>query len=381
MPMKLRFCALCDRPFGAPGVLNSREHIIPNSIGGQKKVPGIICKDCNDRTGAEWDSALAEQLGLVAVLAKVKRDRGEQPSFEALTLSGKPIRIHADGHLSLPRTAPMETVEDGRIKVTGNLPTMRDAVKFFEGLKRKYPKFDMESALEDLRVERSYISEPIGGPIYIHGDASGRSIVKSAYVLALHTGIDPGQCVPARNYLKGCDESACWWFYYDRDLIGVRPQGHIFHCVAVQGNADTRQLVGYVEYFSAYRMLVLLSSEYDGANFAISHAIDPTTGRELDICPNLNIPAQEVIAACSGLHINTPAMFAAMNPVMGLVYQKKRQREFEQAVLEAFSAAMKRLSLDLNQPPPPERFPEIMCLFREEILPYLQHQAKMFRPN
>jgi hypothetical protein len=128
-------------------------------------------------------------------------------------------------------------------------------------------------------------------------------------------------------------------------------------------------------------MLVLLSSEYDGANFAISHAIDPTTGRELDICPNLNIPAQEVIAACSGLHINTPAMFAAMNPVMGLVYQKKRQREFEQAVLEAFSAAMKRLSLDLNQPPPPERFPEIMCLFREEILPYLQHQAKMFRPD
>lgn len=379
--MKLLFCALCDRSFGSPGVLNSREHIIPNSIGGQKEVPGIICKDCNDRTGAEWDSALAEQLSLVAVLANVKRDRKQQPSFEALTLSGKPIRIHADGHLSLPRTALMETVKDGRVKVTGNAPTMRDAVRLFKGLKRKYPKFNMESALEDLRVERSYISEPIGGPIHIHGDASGRSIVKSAYVLALHAGIDPGRCVQARNYLKGSNESACWWFYYDRDLIGVRPQGHIFHCVAVQGNSGTGQLVGYVEYFSAYRMLVLLSSEYDGADFASSHVIDPTTGRELDLCPDLNIPAQEVISACSGLHNNTPAMLAAMNTVMGLVYQKRRQREFEQAVLEAFFAAMKSLSLDPNQPPPRERFPEIMRLFRDEMLPYLQHQAEMFRPK
>jgi hypothetical protein len=379
--MKLHCCALCDRAFGTPGVFHSREHIIPNSIGGQKKVLGIVCKDCNDRTGAEWDSVLAEQLGLVTVLANVKRERGEQPSFEARTQSGRPIRIHADGHLSLPRAAPKETIEDGHVKVTGTLPTIRDAVRLFEGLKRKYPKFDIQAASENLRVEKSYISEPVVGPIYIHGDASGRSIVKSTYVLAAHAGIDPRQCVPARNYLRGSDESACWWFYYDRDLIRVRPLSRIFHCVAVQGNPDTRQLVGYVEYFGAYRILVLLSSEFDGVGFVRSHAIDPATGRELDICPDLNIPAQDVIAACSGQHNNATAMFAAMNPVMGLVYQKRRQREFERAVLEAFLVAMKRLGLDPNQPPPAEHLPEIMRLFRDEMLPYLEHQANLFRPK
>lgn len=98
--MKLRFCALCGKEFGTPGVVDSREHIIPNSLGGQKKVTGIICDACNNRTGLDWDAVLADQLSFVSVLTNAKRDRGEQPCFEAKTQSGKTVRVHADGHLA-----------------------------------------------------------------------------------------------------------------------------------------------------------------------------------------------------------------------------------------------------------------------------------------
>src|ERR1700731_3902613 len=113
--MNLLNCALCDRRFGSAGGADSREHLIPNSIGGQKKVSGVLCKACNDRTGAEWDALLANQLRLVTTTVKVKRDRGASPAIDVATLSGQPIRIHDDGHLPQPRSAPVEIAADGGI--------------------------------------------------------------------------------------------------------------------------------------------------------------------------------------------------------------------------------------------------------------------------
>ena len=54
----IHYCALC-------GVLiteenNSKEHIIPNAIGGKKKISNFICEECNNRSGNEWESDLTE---------------------------------------------------------------------------------------------------------------------------------------------------------------------------------------------------------------------------------------------------------------------------------------------------------------------------------
>lgn len=150
--------------------------------------------------------------------------------------------------------------------------------------------------------------------------------------------------------------------------------------MAVKGNPATRQLVGYVEYFAAFRNLILLSSEYDGADSFAMYSVDPTTGRELNIRPDLNLAAEEVVSVCSGRHNSVPAMFAAISPVMGMIYQKRRQRELEQAVLEAFFAAMKKVGLNQDELPTAELMPEIIRLFQEEIAPYAQHIRKINKP-
>ena len=50
-------CALCEAPFDEAN--DSREHVIPNAIGGRKAVRDFICRQCNNTTGAYWDNELA----------------------------------------------------------------------------------------------------------------------------------------------------------------------------------------------------------------------------------------------------------------------------------------------------------------------------------
>ena len=71
--MSLIFCALCNVEIAEQN--DSKEHIIPNSIGGRKKVKGFICKDCNNKSGREWDDALAQQFNPLSLLLGIKRER------------------------------------------------------------------------------------------------------------------------------------------------------------------------------------------------------------------------------------------------------------------------------------------------------------------
>lgn len=65
---------------------------------------------------------------------------------------------------------------------------MEEAVEAVQGLKRKHPNTDVGAILKQLKVEKTYISEPIGSQIHVQGDAFGRSIVRSAFVLAVQAG-------------------------------------------------------------------------------------------------------------------------------------------------------------------------------------------------
>ena len=53
-------CAFCAKEFTDSNT--SKEHIIPNAVGGRKTVGSFICVDCNNLTGAAWDKELANQL-------------------------------------------------------------------------------------------------------------------------------------------------------------------------------------------------------------------------------------------------------------------------------------------------------------------------------
>ena len=53
-------CALCDIIITNEN--DTKEHIVPNAIGGRKKIKGFICRACNSTSGDSWDKELAKQL-------------------------------------------------------------------------------------------------------------------------------------------------------------------------------------------------------------------------------------------------------------------------------------------------------------------------------
>lgn len=54
---------------------SSQEHILINACGGRLKSFRLLCKDCNERTGADFDSELARQISPLAERFGIKRDR------------------------------------------------------------------------------------------------------------------------------------------------------------------------------------------------------------------------------------------------------------------------------------------------------------------
>ena len=53
-------CWLCKCPINEGNT--TKEHIIPNAIGGRRTVKGVLCRTCNSTTGERWDAELVKQL-------------------------------------------------------------------------------------------------------------------------------------------------------------------------------------------------------------------------------------------------------------------------------------------------------------------------------
>lgn len=94
----MNICALCDVVITHDN--DTKEHIIPNSIGGRKKVKGFICNTCNRITGQDWDVELNNQLNYFNLLFMIKRERGTPASERIKTISGKEYLVHHSGVMS-----------------------------------------------------------------------------------------------------------------------------------------------------------------------------------------------------------------------------------------------------------------------------------------
>lgn len=47
-------CAFCDKSLS--GKNRTKEHVIPNALGGRKKTVEFICNTCNNKLGEKWDA-------------------------------------------------------------------------------------------------------------------------------------------------------------------------------------------------------------------------------------------------------------------------------------------------------------------------------------
>jgi hypothetical protein len=372
-------CALC-------GVIiteanDTKEHLIPNAIGGRKKIKGFICRDCNNVSGDNWESELAKQLNPLSLFFGISRERGNAPSQLFKTTGGDKLKLNLDGSMDIEKPIYIEKqLESGAgVQVQIRARSIPEAKRMLQGVKRKYPQVDLNELLDNAKSESSYCPDMLNFNFSFGGHEAGRSIVKSALALAVGSGIPAKLCIEAIDYLKNDESEACFGYFYETDLIKNRPEGIPLHCVAIKGCKKTKQVLGYVEYFGVQRLVLCLASSYEGEDISNTYAINPITGEELNLLVDLNLSNSDIREAYDYKRIPSEAfedVFGKVIPTgMNSSFEKEKERVLNKAVMYAFeNCGAKEGEMLL-----PEHVNKLTGLMMEKLEPFLLHQFSKAR--
>ena len=351
---------------------DSREHLILQAAGGRKRVRGVLCRKCNSTTGHEWDDELARQLAPLCSLFSIKRQRGKVP-LQKVTISGQTFYRRFDGVLLPDRPDYKEIPGDnGAVQVQIQARTIEEARRMLEGAARKHANIDVKKTLASVQVEQRYPTEPaqldFGG---VGGDLAGRSMVKSALCFATSNGVDPQACTDAVSYLKNTTADPCFGFYYQRDLLQDRPKAVPLHYLAVSSRGTDGQLLAYVEFFAVYRVVIRLAQNYTGPDIHAAYAIDPISGKELDLSFALALSRADIAACYEAEYVSSNSIIAAFHEVMPVAIQNDFNRELKRVTTAAIKSAWAEVGPVKGEVFTAEHAKKISQLAAEKCRPFL----------
>lgn len=370
----MRVCVCCNVLITE--VNNSREHIIPNSIGGRLKTKGFICAKCNNSTGEEWDSELARQMNPLCLFFGIIRDRGLSPPQTFDTSAGERIRISHDGSLALDRPSYKEVESDDGIRVEITARTMNEARKMLAGVKRKYPRTDISDVLDNVSVNTSHLKGAVKLELQFGGEIAGRSLVKSAVAFAHYNGVSVEKCNVASNYLRKRSPVVPFGYFYDDDLIEPRPKGIPIHCVAISGNPKTGMLLGYVEYFGVVRAVVCLSDKFEGAQIDWAYAVDPMNSTEVNLSVRLPFSVSEIEEIYNYQRFPYEALQRVFAEVIPTGLKKKFEIEKNRIIREAVQCAFSNCGATVGEVLTPEQMIKLSGLAIEKMMPFIMRNLR-----
>ena len=381
--MKGTKCALCRNVVTSDN--SSAEHIIPNAIGGRKRVVGFICRACNHKSGSKWDAKLARQLNPLSLLLGIARRSGDVPSQTFRTYSGGSLRVNADGTRTPARPRIQVTNEGTNTRLHIEAATRRVFRQILEGMGRTYPQLrslDMDDLVSKVEDRSYYSSDPMEIIGEFGGTESGRSLVKSAVALVFDAGVDPSQCDLAIDYLLNEGAEACFGYYYDgdKDFFTNRPLNLPFHCVYVRGCSEDSTLVGYIEFYSLWRMVLCLSASYTGDDFTHIYAVDPQSGQELDLSISFDLSISEIREAYEYKRYNNEALIDAISNLFDIVRETDFNRARDQAIKSAVEAAFSNTGAKEGDILTDEQIGQLISDIVDGMMPFITHNM-MLRPN
>ena len=359
------------------------EHVIPNAIGGRKKVTGFICNSCNNRTGAVWDAELAKQLNPLGLLLGIRRQRGDVPSQVFSTSSGGEVQLLSDGNRTIAKPSHELTTDGDNTHIRVHARTMRELRSLINGMRRKCPSLRNRS-LDDLmstaKAASHYSSDWTELDLEIGGVRAGRSLVRSAVALAYDAGIDPNNCDLALDYLLNEEAEACFGYYYDkdRDLVINRPEKKPFHCVCVQGNPETGTILGYVELYSLHRAVMCLSESYSGRAFTNVYAIDPVKGEEVDLEIDLDLTISDIRSAYSYEKCDEGIRVAAASSLFECIVGADFNRALDRNIRGAVESAFAKCGAEQGEYLTDAQLQQLIEDIVQDLTPFIEHNAPRF---
>ena len=362
---------------------STKEHVIPNAIGGRKTVTGFICNSCNNNTGSLWDAELARQLNPLSLLLGIRRYRKSVPSQVFPTSGDGEVQLHSDGRMTIAKPSHEVTTVGSAKQLKISARSMRELRSSIEGLRSKYPSLK-DRSIDDLmataQASSYYSSDMTQITLEFGGEKTGRSLVKSAVALVYGSGIDPKACDLALDYLSNESAKPCFGYHYDgdRDLVVNRPLEKPFHCVYVQGHSDTGAILGYVEFYSLHRMLLCLSESYAGNDFSTVYAIDPIRGEELDIDIDLDLSMSDIRSAFDYERFDDDVRQAAAKSLFEYIVKADLNRALDKAVEGAVKYAFDNCDAKHGEYLTDDQLQHLIKDIMDKMTPFIKHNAERF---
>lgn len=369
--MQSKKCTLCK--IEITDTNDTNEHILPNAIGGRKKVRGFICDSCNNSTGHIWDSKFTKQLDTLCLFFNIKRERGSVPFQKVNTVSGDSIILHPNGQMSPKKPHFKETVNEKNVEIEIKARNEQELKSILKGVKNKYPNVDVEHLLDNVSYESTYLNDLLHFDFSIGGKEDGKSIVKSALAMVYNLNISTEICNYAISYL--CDnEEPCFGYYYEKDLVINRIDGIPLHIIHIHADPKTQLILSYIEYFGCYKILLCLGDSYSGKAIKGTYAIDPVIGNEVDVNINLsNITFQDIRDAYDYKKTPQGSIEKCINLVIGKrikeMHENEQSRVIENSVQKGFENCGATYGEILNE----EHIKKLNETVYNEMLPYLLH--------
>jgi len=350
---------------------DTKEHIIPNAIGGRRKVSGFICDDCNNKSGSNWEAELAKQLNPLSLLFDVQRERGKAPSQIFGTSPGEKVKLHNDGQMEQVTPTYKETRTGERVHIHMTARNEKEARKRIKGVKKKYPDANIDW---QVKHEIRYSSEPINVNLSFGGLEVGRSLVKSALAVVFECGIDPHCCEEALGYLKH-DAEPCFGYFYSSDPIIDRPMGMPLHCIYVKGDPVEKLIIGYVEFFGYQRVALCLSSNYQGQSFEGCYAINPLDATEQNLKIQFSL-TPDIVADCYDYKlIPEGSIQKALGYVLDSAIQRDYEREKRRVIDSAVQYGFENCGAEKGAELTPEQHKKMYQLALEKMRPFLESKV------
>jgi hypothetical protein len=340
-------------------------------------VSGFLCRDCNSKTGDSWDAALAAQLLPLCLLMDISRERGEPPTLKVETTAGEKLTIGPNGSLSLSSPEFVATPSpSGGTQYQIKPRTMAEARRIVTDLKRKHPEIDVEATLASAQEVETYPQGAVGHNLSIGGELAGRSMVKSCLAWAFTCGIDWPACNRAIGYLRSPLNPPCFGYYHDTDLVEGRQTGVPFHCLAVDTDPTTGLILAYGEFFGFHRFVCLLGEVYEGPAIRKTYAIDPRTGKVLDLSVRITFSREDMEDIYAYKRTRLEDLKRDADAILGPMMQARMEAAQRQVISKALDEAQASCGVKPGETPTPEQRWNFSRTAAEKIAPFLLHQMR-----
>ena len=268
-------CIICARSFKK--VTPSKEHIIPNALGGRLTTKSSTCIECNSSSGHGGNTYLVKKFQLLANSLDVIRDRGDHPNARfidptngieyILRPSKKPLRAPS---LKVDRIG-------SKINIEFFAPTREEANKILKN-QLKTDRWETPPNLEYSEQPKSNFTMNLG---YSADDINIlREIAKIAVYYARHIGLSINETEPTLKFSMGEDIDKCPVTPVQGNVVLIKdlPNNPLYHGIFLNRSQKNQKIYIYVFLFQFCEFLVEFQLNYDDSDFSSGYLINLVSG-------------------------------------------------------------------------------------------------------